>query len=448
MRKNLNESLLHEIFSLSLRNKKMTEVVSAHLKKEYMPNEEYMEILSAIQKHWKIYQKPMSFGLLLQKFEDNDDILDLIDDIQDANTNSSVDELVDELQAFIKKAMFVQGYETIGEEYNNGRKSKAIEKLIKLADEYSNFNMKGQTFDLVIDGFESSILDTKVKKGLFEEEEPVTFGIDCLDELTGGIKSSKGQVICFMAPSGGGKTKVLRWVGAQNLMRGLNVLHVQLEGTQLDTITGYQATLMGVNSSTIETGNLDSEVFGKWCNNIKRIKGEILIKTHEKFSEIATTLEVRQMILDAEKSHNLKIDVLIVDYLELLDTADTAHGKVWSSKDERHRRTKIADELMDISKEFKITVFTATQANDVPPTDLNNKDFVLTRHNVSEAKSIVKPLTMFITINRTREEAQEDILRLFVDKSRYTKAGDIFEICTNYGVDRFYDKKKTMAMAA
>ena len=53
---------------------------------------------------------------------------------------------------------------------------------------------------------------------------------------------------------------------------------------------------------------------------------------------------------------------------------------------------------------------------------------------------------MFVTINRTIDEIGEDRLRLFVDKSRFTRAGQTFEICTNYGLDKFYDRKKTREM--
>ncbi|MEM6734455.1 MAG: DnaB-like helicase C-terminal domain-containing protein [Bacteroidota bacterium] len=441
-----NKNLVNEVIGLALRNKDMMATMVDHVREELLPDDDYRFIFNALRKHWLTYGKSMSIGMLFQKFEDDDDIFDLLEKIRDTEVDNTPDELSDQLEEYIRKSMFVTGYEKIGVAYNKGEKGKkeALKILQTLCEDLNNLSLKGNTYDRVMGGFTNRSLQARANRVLEDDlpEQKAYFGIDFLDHLSGGLSKKKGNLVVVMGSSGGGKTKCLRHLGAHNAKLGLNVLHVQLEGTRDETLIGYDATITGVPMSTIESGLLDLDLLESYDFYInKKVKGEIFVKAYEKFGESASTADVRKMILDIEKTSDKKIDVLVLDYLELLDTADR---RDWAPKDERHKRMKIANELMDISKELHCVVFAATQAGLVDPEKLNEPTFVLTRYNVSEAKGIIKPATWLITINRTREELEDEMARLFIDKSRYTKAGFSFDICTKYGHERFYDKKRTM----
>jgi|TARA_R110000765_G_scaffold96266_1_gene181048 replicative DNA helicase len=435
-----NSKFLLSLFAVAIKDRKIASILVQYMEMDFLPNKEYQSVLTQIKKHIKIHKKSPSISLLFQKFDDDDDVFYLLEDIEDANIDLSIDETIEELQKFIINAKFIKEYKEMGALFNKNKKDEAVKRLIGLSESFSDFSIKKETFDAVLGGFAERNIDAMASNNLDTSkfDRKVIFGIDPLDALTHGIE--RKQVICFLAASGGGKTKAMRWVASTNARMGANVLHIQLEGSKEEALAGYGATLSGVHSSTIQHGAMDVEKLSDLENAFGKIEGEIYVKTFEQFAKSPTTSDVRRMIQDIQKSHNIRIDLIVVDYLELLNTAD---GKNWSPNDERHRRTKIADELKDISVEFDNVVLTATQANDINPTDLNNQNFLLTRHNVSEAKGIIKPLTMFITINRTVDEVRENRLRLFVDKSRFTRAGHIFDICTDYSADRFYDRKKT-----
>lgn len=438
-----NAKFLLSLFAVALKEKRVASILASYLEPDHLPNKEYQFILTQIKKHIKIHQKAPSLELLYQKFDDNDDVFFLLEDIEAANVDLSVDEIIEELQKFIINAKFIQEYKEMGKLFNKGNKDEAVQRLVGLSDAFADFSIKKEVFDAVLRGFASRNIDAIAAKGLDNSnfDRKVMFGIDELDRLTRGIE--RKQVICLMAASGGGKTKAMRWIAATNARMGANVLHIQLEGSREEALAGYGATLSGVHSSTIQHGNIDVEKLSDLELSFSKFEGEIYVKTFEQFAKSPTTGDVRRMVQDVQKAHKIRIDLVVVDYLELLNTAD---GRSWAPHDERHRRTKIADELKDIAVEFDNVVLTATQANDIAPADLNNPNFILTRHNVSEAKGIIKPLTMFITINRTIDEIGENQLRLFVDKSRFTRAGQTFAICTDYQADRFYDRKKTGEM--
>lgn len=445
-RESFNSKFLLSLFAMALKNQSLASIISEHIVEEFLPNKEYVKILSEIKRNLKVHSKQPTLNKLYQKFDndDDDDVYFLLEDIEDADTSMTTDETLEELQSFIMRARFMKEYTEMGKLYNKGRKDEAVDRLIGLSDQFSTFSVKKETFDPVIGGFASRNLSAMAQRSLDNSEfsRKFMFGVDDLDELTQGVKTK--QLICLMAASGGGKTKAMRWMAAANARLGSNVLHIQLEGSKEEALAGYGATLSGVHASTIENGLIDAEKLSDLEFAFGKLEGEIYVKTFEEFAKSPTTQDVRRMVEDVEKANNIKIHLVVVDYLELLNTAD---GRNWNPNDERHRRTTIADELKDIATEFDNVVLTATQANDVAPSDLNNENFILSRHNVSEAKGIVKPLTMFVTINRTIDEIGVNRARLFLDKSRFTAAGKVYEICTDYQADRFYDRKKSLELS-
>ena len=439
-----NERFLHSLFLMSTKNKTVASIVCEHLTDDFLPNKSFQEIFKAIKRSMRQHNRPPSMNLLFQKFEDgSDETYYLLEDIEDADAELSVEQILDELQTFLQNAQFIKEYTEIGKLYNKNKKNEAVNQLKNLSERMASFSIKKETFDPVIAGFGQRNIDAAAERVLDQSkyDRDVIFGIPQLDKLVGAIE--RQQVICAMAVSGGGKSKFLRWVATTNARLGANVLHIQLEGSHREAMAGYGATASGVHARTLMSGNIDAQKLSDLDKSFAGIAGEIYVKTFEQFAKAPKTSDVRKMIQEAEKTHKCKMDLVVIDYMELLDTAG---NEQWRPNDERHRRTKIADELKDLAVEFDTVLLTATQANDVPPSDINNENFVLSRHNVSEAKGIVKPLTMFLTINRTFEESQNGRARIFVDKSRFTSTNHIFPIVTDYGADRFCDRKKTVEL--
>ena len=439
-----NPKFLLSLFASAVESKIIASTLVQYVEDDFLPNKEYQKILHEIKKGLRVNNKVPSLNLLFQKFDDDDDVYYLLEDIENTEITISNDEIIEELQIFLENVKFIKSYTEIGKLFNKGKKSEAVSKLKGVSEELQNFSIKKEVFDPVVSNFAKRNLDAMTERALDNStlEKKVMFGIEELDKLTKGIDTQ--QVICLMAASGGGKTKAMRYIASVNARRGLNVLHVQLEGSHKEAVAGYGATFSGVHSSTIQTGNIDTDKLSDLEKSFLKIEGEVFVKTFEQFAKSPTTADVHKMIADAQKAHKVKMDLVVIDYMELLNTADNRN---WSPNDERHRRTQIADEMKDISVEYDNVVLTATQANDIPINDLNNENFYLTRHNVSEAKGIIKPLTMFLTINRTYDEIQGNRARVWLDKSRFTASSRMFTIATDYARDRFYDRKRTSEMS-
>ena len=138
-----------------------------------------------------------------------------------------------------------------------------------------------------------------------------------------------------------------------------------------------------------------------------------------------------------------KIDVIIIDYLELLEVGD---GINYTPHDERFRQAKLAKGMKMLAMEFNAVVHTATQSSSVPDELKQDPEFVITRAQLSEDKGKIRPFDIFITINQTREEAKNEIMRLHTDKLRDYRNGEPIYICNNFSRSRFYDRKRTLSI--
>ena len=149
--------------------------------------------------------------------------------------------------------------------------------------------------------------------------------------------------------------------------------------------------------------------------------------------------DVRKELKDIEKKHG-KIDVIIIDYLELLEVGD---GKNYNIGDERFRQQKLSKAMKTLAMEFNAVVFTATQANTPDKETTDDPDFVFSRYNINEDKGKIRPADGFFTLNFTSDERREQFMRIYIDKAREHAGGQIIHICNNFAYSRFYDSKRT-----
>ena len=269
----------------------------------------------------------------------------------------------------------------------------------------------------------------------------IPIGIDELDALMKG-GTDKTDTVLFLAQSGVGKTKLLRWAGVSAARRGFKVLHIQAEGSKEEALRGYDSTWTGVKNQDIQYSNINKEThekINKVVKNVTHIGGEIYVKAYEQFTT-PTLKEVRDYIIELQKDVG-KIDVLILDYLELFNPGD---GRKYTVEQERERRRMLGKLLKNIAIEFNIRVYTATQASNIPLQQSEDPNFVMTRNHLSEFKNAAEPFSVFITLNQTSDEKNLNIMRLRVDKLRNYPSNVTIKIAQKYSKDRFYDRKRTM----
>jgi len=86
-----------------------------------------------------------------------------------------------------------------------------------------------------------------------------------------------------------------------------------------------------------------------------------------------------------------------------------------------------------------------TQANDIRPERFNNPDFVMTRSEISEFKGLIRPFSVFFSLNQTFDEYEAGVCRIYIDKLRKYKSGMTLKIYQSLTNSRFYDSHRTLS---
>jgi KaiC/GvpD/RAD55 family RecA-like ATPase len=438
----LTKDFILELFKLCLKDKSTLQVVLQHVKYQYLPTDHHKDVLKTISVHYDTLGFPPSIGYLTEAHKAEPKVLEVIAGIKKADLPLK-DGIIEQLEVFIRRTMFLHNYEEIGALYNKQQPEKAFELINTLAEELQSFSIRQQLYTRIFSDHTKRHVSRRVNQ---EVDNGSSFkaptGIDELDDaLNGGL--NPGDTFLALAQSGVGKTKLLRYIGVSCARMGLKVLHLQAEGSKEECEDGYDATWSGMRLSDIENATISLDILQKMkkaSSNINALGGEIYVEAFEQFDS-ADLSQARQIITNLIKTVG-PIQVLIIDYLELFDPGN---GRKYSNAaDERKRREAVANGLKNIALEFKIAVFTATQASTVATDLLNNAEFTQTRYHISEFKGAIKPFSVFITLNQTSEEYRNNIMRLYVDKLRKYKGGQLIKLYQRYDRERFYDKKRTL----
>ena len=443
MAQQLTEVFLYELIKVITFNKSVTDICVEHLKYQYLPTSEYKKIFKFICNYYKANEIPPTIGIVSQQFANVKEIQKIMNKVSDVG-EVDYNILLQQLEKFIKQAMFVDSYEYIVERYNLDKKEEAYQLMQEVAQEIQDFSLANKQieFDAIFGGFENRNKERALNNIDCEAEmNKIPIGIDELDALMKG-GTDKTDTVLFLAQSGVGKTKLLRWAGVSAARRGFKVLHIQAEGSKEEALRGYDSTWTGVKNQDIQYSNINKEThekINKVVKNVTHIGGEIYVKAYEQFTT-PTLKEVRDYIIELQKDVG-KIDVLILDYLELFNPGD---GRKYTVEQERERRRMLGKLLKNIAIEFNIRVYTATQASNIPLQQSEDPNFVMTRNHLSEFKNAAEPFSVFITLNQTSDEKNLNIMRLRVDKLRNYPSNVTIKIAQKYSKDRFYDRKRTM----
>ena len=235
---------------------------------------------------------------------------------------------------------------------------------------------------------------------------PISTGWDKIDALTKkGLGS--GELGVIIAPTGAGKSMVLAHLGAQALKNGKNVVHYTLELSEAVTGQRYDSCISSVPLSSLFSQK--DEVL----EAISDLQGSLIIKEYPTKTASTNTLRAH---LEKLKKTNHKIDMILVDYADLL-------RPVTNFKEKRNELESIYENLRAIAQEFKCPIWTASQTN---RTGLNAE--VVTMESISEAFNKCFVSDFICSISRTIKDRNANTGRMFIAKNRNGPDGLVFPI--------------------
>lgn len=438
----LTSNFVAELFAAALEKRTVFDIVRQYLKFSYLQIESEKKLWQWVTNRYDKTGKVPTIGQIQQHFSDDEGILDKLEEIGDVEIDEQggYELIVESFEKYIKKMKFLEANDKIADVYNRGEKDNAWDLFVKYAEDFSKFSIQDAKFETVFGDFAER--QAKRKSDDWKYRFKVPTAIDEIDYRLGGENGGPetGECVLWLGDSGAGKSQVLVHVGVSAARQGFRVAHFQLEGTKEQCLNRYDAAWTGTLYQDVKLGNITSKKMEVSKRIIKKLrKSDIIVSSEETFN--AKTLpDIRREVKEMEKTYG-KIDVIIIDYLELLEVGD---GHNYTPHEERFRQAKLAKGMKMLAMEFNAVVHTATQSSNIPEEQKNDPEFVITRAQLSEDKGKLRPVDIFITINQTRDEAKDEIMRLHTDKLRDYKNGNPIHICNNFAYARFYDRKRTL----
>ena len=392
---------------------------------------------------------PVSLSLSFQKLCDEDAVQLAAKEIKKA---ALIDReiAIDQLQSFVKETEFELLSRKVHDLYEEGKKEEAIrvnaeesQRILEMS-----FRSKSGGFQSVFGGFHERMVERRME-GDAASEKPVKvpFGVDRLDDVSfGGMEI--GDTSLWIARSGVGKSSILKWHGYSAAIRGVPVLHIQLEGGIKACMQIYDQLWSAQSYSGIKSGNISSKDRKKIEQAIKEVKelsSDIEVYGFKKFGQ-ASMSDVRQLCYDYFNAHGKFPGLVILDSLDLVKTGISK--KIDSDPDHKKEKLQTCAQLLkNLADEIGAPIITATQTSDVPFEVWNNPDKVIDRSYTEGDKTLVKPFSFVFTLNMTIEEKANATARIYVDKLRdYKESQEVITIATNYDKRRFYHRGRTMEM--
>ena len=240
------------------------------------------------------------------------------------------------------------------------------------------------------------------------QRNPITTG---WKEIDGICKDGlgNGELGVVIAPTGAGKSMALVHLGAQAVKLGKTVIHYSLEMSDTVIGTRYDSCITGVKLS--DTFKFKDQIY----ENIKDIEGNVIIKEYP--TKSATTATIKNH-LERIRSRGISIDMIIVDYADLLKPVNSKR-----TSEKRHDLESIYEELRGIAQVAECPIWTASQTN---RSGLNAE--VITMEAISEAYNKCFVADFIFTISRTKEQKAMNKGNMYVAKNRNGPDGILFPI--------------------
>lgn len=440
----LTEDFLMDLYRTCMENDFVFSLVMEHVKIGYLLDRDFQNIHKQFLIHYNKNKRLPAMSVIKQSLTRHKGSMRLLDEIVVLEAHEDIEEIVDQLERYIRQVNFQQAYKEAGDLYNKAGYKDAEARMAKYHEWANNFNLVSTEFVDVVSSFTTRFMSNRQQHNETKTKAPITrFYIDELDARNHG-RNLRGQLTCFLAPSGVGKSHIARWVGKNACqIDGLNVLHIQLEGSESEVVNAYAASLVSCNSFKYETGTIRDSEIAKMEELIKSISGKLHVKSYPKFGANVSTMDVYKAIQDYKKRFNTSPDIVIIDSMDLLTDST---GRHYSDKGERLKRVQVANDLKDLAADENVWIVVTYQSTIENQEWLNDEKNVLSAYNTAEAKGLCRPLTHLITLNQSSREERENTMRIHVAKSRFFKKGEAFRIATDYEHEMFYDSCRTMRL--
>ncbi|AMB18676.1 DnaB helicase C terminal domain protein [Bacillus phage Eldridge] len=323
--------------------------------------------------------------------------------------NQQDDAVLDEnIEKYIKKHMHLDLMQRALAGLNDERTMEQV------ADEWKNImllDVSGKQQDVI-----NLLDDTDGKKEQLSSlhTNVIPTGFKELDEITGG-GLGKGEVGLHAHLSGSGKTLWLTNHAANYTRGGYNVLFIALEELKNRMVLRLEQALLRQPRSNILTGNqLNEENFNKMQDFIQNNRSHFGNLFFARYSpRTVTPAKIDQLISDTIIREGIPIDVVIIDYPDLLRNPQ-------ATGNESDDGGKLFEEIRRIAQEYNVVMWVASQLNRSA-----RSAQIKTGEHIEGSVRKINAVEVALVGNSTEEEYNSGFTRLYMEKIRNRKEDNI-----------------------
>ena len=289
-----------------------------------------------------------------------------------------------------------------------------FEKAIETADKIRSIVDEMSSTNFVQDDDLGSDFDDPEQHVQDSSKFKVKCGFDTIDHmLGGGWDISTLNVV--MAETNNGKSLWMQNFAVKSADMGHNVLYITLEMSERKVMKRLGAMRLKIPINDYDKLSKDTDMIKKRISSLSRVEGGDLFdkkvgKIMTKFwaAGTATVSDFDNYIQKLKEKRDIKIDLVIVDYITLV-----AAPKGLGADNLYTKGKSLAEGLRALGAKYKCPVITGVQ---VAKDAWNSSDITL--ESVPESKAIAETADTFFAIIRTEEMKRQNLYRFKLLKQR------------------------------
>jgi replicative DNA helicase len=284
---------------------------------------------------------------------------------------------------------------------------EAANKIKGIVDEMSSLNfVQDEDLGSDFDDPENHVQDTSKFK--------IKSGLETLDHMLGGGWDIQ-TLNCVMAETNNGKSLWMQNFAVMSANAGYNVLYITLEMSERKVMKRLGAMRLRIPINDYDKMSKDTEFIKKRIKSLSHSDGgDIFDKKVGKIMSrfwaagTATVTDFDNYIQKLKEKKDIKIDLIIVDYITLV-----AAPKGLGADNLYTKGKHLAEGLRALGAKYKCPVITGVQ---VAKDAWNSSDITL--ESVPESKAIAETADTFFAIIRTEEMKRQNLYRFKLLKQR------------------------------
>lgn len=284
---------------------------------------------------------------------------------------------------------------------------EAADRIKAIVDEMSSTNfVQDEDMGADFDDPEQHVQDSSKFK--------IKSGFETLDHMLGGGWDIQ-TLNCIMAETNNGKSLWMQNFAVKSADSGYNVLYITLEMSERKVMKRLGAMRLRIPINDYDNVSKDTDLIKKKIAALSHADGGDIFdkkvgKIMSKFwaAGTATVADFDNYIQKLKEKRDIKIDLIIVDYITLV-----AAPKGLGADNLYSKGKNLAEGLRALGAKYKCPVITGVQ---VAKDAWNSSDITL--ESVPESKAIAETADTFFAIIRTEEMKRQNLYRFKLLKQR------------------------------